>query len=96
MTFSYTNPVKYGLGKWTERWTEEQLNLTSRLRLAISSMKSRWRSDNGTDCTLSKFADDRKLRGAIHTPESCAGIQWDLNKLEKWDNEKFMKFNKGK
>ena len=34
--------------------------------------------DDGRECTLSKFADDTKLRGMADTPEDCAAVQWTL------------------
>ncbi|GAB0178098.1 mitochondrial enolase superfamily member 1 [Grus japonensis] len=52
--------------------------------------------DKGTGCTLSKFADDRKVRGVADTPEGCAASQQDPDRLESWAERNQMKFNKGK
>ena len=53
-------------------------------------------STDGLEYTLTKFANSTKLGGVVETPEGCAAIQQDLDRLESWVERKLKRFNNGK
>jgi len=48
------------------------------------------------ECTLSKFANDTKLCGAVDTLEGQVAIQRDRERLERWTCANLMRFSKAK
>jgi len=52
--------------------------------------------DEGIVSTLSKYSNDSKLGGVADTPEGCASIQQNLDRLESWAARNQMKLNKSK
>ena len=52
--------------------------------------------EEGIVSTLSKYASETKLGGAAGTPEGCAAVQQELDRMESWAEKNLMRFNKSR
>ena len=50
--------------------------------------------DDGTEYTLSMFADETIRGGVADTRDGCVSVQRDLGRPEKWSDKNLSKFNK--
>ncbi|KAK4818491.1 LOW QUALITY PROTEIN: hypothetical protein QYF61_014221 [Mycteria americana] len=100
---------RHGFDEWTTQWIRNWLDDRTQ-RVAVNGFISKFlrvlglplfnvfvsNMDSGIKCTLSKFADDTKLCGAVDSLEGRDAIQRDLDRLERWAHVNLMKFNKAK
>ncbi|KAK4832522.1 hypothetical protein QYF61_023854 [Mycteria americana] len=94
-----SNLERYGFDGWTvwrmRNWLDSHIQRGSVLGPVLFSVFIN-DTDSGIKSTLSPFADNTKLSGAVDTPEGRDFIQRALDKLDKWAHVNLMRFNKAK
>ncbi|RMC13122.1 hypothetical protein DUI87_10653 [Hirundo rustica rustica] len=77
-----------GAGVTSEDISQESVLGLVLFKIFVSDM------DSGTECTLSKFANDTKLCGAVDSLEGRDVIQRNSDRFERWDCANLVTFNK--